>query len=272
MRQIIGKLSDELKKHSKPEDVAKNIGYPIHNFRELVEHTAKLAYKNKDYILFYRGQKLDFKNKAKRSTFYPSIYRGIVKKQLQEKFTLLDTASKLLIQKFKQNKIIGHNELTRKKYIQWSVLQHYEVVETPLLDFTQSLRVACTFAQMDNESSKAYVYVFGLPYYTNRISINSEHNIVNIRLLSIMPPQALRAYFQEGCLVGTEDITYEYVSKTELDLKQRLIAKFEIPNHKNFWTDGFSEIPKDVIYPDNDLIKDICDEIKLELELLKVHK
>ena len=53
---------------------------------------------------------------------------------------------------------------------------------------------------MDSKFNSAFVYVFGLPYYHNRISIDSEHDLVNIRLLSIMPPEALRAYFQEGFL------------------------------------------------------------------------
>jgi len=60
------------------------------------------------------------------------------------------------------------------------------------------LRVACSFATMDNENEFAYIFVFGLPYFTNRITINSEHDIINIRLLSICPPTALRPYFQEG--------------------------------------------------------------------------
>jgi hypothetical protein len=76
MREIIGKLSAELKKHTTPQTIAKDSAYPINNFRELVEHTAKLAYINKDLILFYRGHNQDYKNKVFKSYFYPSIYRG----------------------------------------------------------------------------------------------------------------------------------------------------------------------------------------------------
>jgi hypothetical protein len=135
-----------------------------------------------------------------------------------------------------------------------------------LLDITQSLRVACSFAQLYNNNNTAFIYVFGLPYYTNRISVNSEHDLVNIRLLSITPPSALRPYFQEGYLVGTEDITNEYSNKGELDLNQRLIAKFEIPNNDNFWGNGFDKIPENALYPENDFIKEICDKIKDELK------
>lgn len=101
-----------------------------------------------------------------------------------------------------------------------------------------------------------------MPYITNRISVNSEHDLVNIRLLSICPPLALRPYFQEGYLAGTEDITSSYDSKSELDFNNRLIAKFEIPNSDTFWGDSFDQIPKDSLYPDNDPIWELTKEIK----------
>jgi hypothetical protein len=169
--------------------------------------------------------------------------------------------SELLI----KNKIEGANEIQRKKLIQWSLLQHYEVTETPLIDITQSLRVACSFAQLTNNENSAFIYVFGLPYYSNRISVNSEHDLINIRLLSICPPQALRPYFQEGYLVGTDDITNEYINKGELDLNNRLIAKFEIPNTKKFWGRDFNKIPESALYPKGDTIEKICHEIGKEL-------
>lgn len=268
MRQIFGKLTSELYKHTTPKTVGKDSGYRVKTFRELVEQVAKLSHRNKDYLLFYRGQKNDYKNKAGVSTFYPTIYRGnyLTQQELNYRFDLLYSASKLLIQEFKSRKIEGYTELARKKYIQWSVLQHYEVTGTPLSDITQSLRVACSFAQLNNSNGTAFIYVFGLPYYTNRISINSEHDLVNIRLLSITPPSALRPYFQEGYLVGTEDITNEYDNKGELDLNQRLIAKFEIDIGNGFWKDGFDKIPENALYPENDLIKEICDEIKENLK------
>lgn len=77
--------------------------------------------------------------------------------------------------------------------------------------------------------------MFGFPYLTNRISFNSEHDIVNIRLLSICPPEAYRPHFQEGYLAGTDEITDNYERKIELDFNNRLIIKFELPVEKTFW-------------------------------------
>lgn len=267
MRKIIGKLTPKLARLTSPKTIGADRGVPIVSFRELVEQVARLSFLNKDYLLFFRGQKSDYKNKNNNSTFYPTIYRGeyLTQQELDFRFDKLQSASKMLIEIFKEKNIEGRIEVQRKKLIQWSILQHYEVTETPLIDVTQSLRVACSFAMRENKEETAYIYVFGLPYFTNRISINSEHDLINIRLLSICPPRALRPYFQEGYLIGTDDITNEYSNKSELDLNNRLIAKFEIPNSPDFWGNEFDRIPDTALYPENDEIEKICNEIKQEL-------
>lgn len=269
MRKILGKLTPELSKHTSPKTVASDDGYKVSKFRDLVEQIAKLSYLNKDHLLFFRGQKSDYRNTYNNSTFYPTIYRSeyLTQQELDFRFEKLNSASKILTELLSKNKVDGVNEIKRKKLIQWSLLQHYEVTETPLLDLTQSLRVACSFAQLGNSEKTAFIYVFGLPYYSNRISINSEHDLINIRLLSICPPQALRPYFQEGYLFGTEDITNEYSNKGELDFNNRLIAKFEIPNTNTFWGKDFNQIPVSALYPKNDFIEKICNEIVNEISL-----
>lgn len=270
MRPIVGGVTTEMLKFldGDPKNVAGYDGYPVSTFRKLVEETAKLAYLNPDHLLFYRGQANDYKNKGLRSTFYPSIYRAeyLPKRELDNLFRILDGACKQLVTLFESDKIEGYKEVKRRRYIQWSILQHYEVCATPLLDFTHSLRVACSFAMQHTTNESAYIYVFGLPYLTNRISSNSEHELVNIRLLSICPPKALRPYFQEGYLVGTEDVTDTYDQKTELDFNNRLIAKFKIPATGKFWGDGFHQIPENSLYPKNDPIKKLCDLIKHEAD------
>ena len=73
-----------------------------------------------------------------------------------------------------------HAEVRRRRCIQWSILQHYEVCPTPLLDLTHSLRVACSFAFLNSEDADPLVFVFGLPYITNRVSINSEQDLISL--------------------------------------------------------------------------------------------
>lgn len=268
MRSIEGKITKKLADVVNDKDITGGDGYPVKSFRELVEHAAALSYLNKDHLLFYRGQGIDYKNKNDKSSFYPSIYRGeyLPKKEMEHKFDILHQASKILVELLDKRRKEGAYELKRKKYIQWSVLQHYEVCDTPLIDFTHSLRVACSFAFLKNRNTHAYIYVFGLPYFTNRISINSEHDLVNIRLLSICPPDALRPYFQEGYLAATSDVDHEYESKSELDFNRRLIVKFRITNNDKFWGDDFTMIPESALYHQNDLFNDICKEIKVDVQ------
>lgn len=267
MRETKPGLTSELEDHRAGVPIWKAPAYEIGRFRGLVEHVARLAYANPDELLFFRGQDKDFQSKAGGTTLYPSIYRGdsLASRELRHRFDLLDQAARLLVEKFRTAAIDGHSELRKKRYIQWSILQHYEVVPTPLLDLTQSLRVACSFAQLRSTDPICYVYVLGLPYMTNRISINSEHDIVNIRLLSICPPAALRPYFQEGYLAGTPDVTTEFDSKTELDFRNRLIAKFAIPRAKGFWGSGFDQIPESALYPKGDSMLEMCASLKTEL-------
>lgn len=263
MQSIKPQLTEEIDKHIGDLDVWRAPAYEISNFRDVVEHVARLAYANRNQLLFFRGQDKDYLSKAGASTIYPAIYRedNLAHAELQVRFKQLARAARTLVKLFEQNKIPGARDVSRKKYIQWSVLQHYEVIATPLLDVTQSLRVACSFAQMASVDPTCYVFVLGLPYTTNRISINSEEDVVNIRLLSICPPSALRPYYQEGYMAGTPDITSDFDTKTELDFRNRLIAKFAIPRAKRFWNEGFEAIPRTALYPSGDRVQELCQDL-----------
>jgi len=268
MREIKPRLTPELARHCGDDPVWRAKAFDVSTYRALVEHVAKLAYANRDELLFFRGQDKDYQSKAGGTTLYPAIYRGDVVpiRELRHKFELLDQSARLLVERFKKAKVDGHTELRQKRYIQWSILQHYEVTATPLLDLTHSLRVACSFAQVRSSDPICYVYLLGLPYVTNRITINSEHDLVNVRLLSICPPAALRPYFQEGYLAATADVTTDFDSKTELDFRNRLVAKFAIPRARSFWGSGFDQIPESALFPRGDSILDICAQLKAELK------
>ncbi len=268
MRTIQGVLTPELQDHAGASTAEAADPLAVGTYRRLVEQVAALSYLNKDYLLFFRGQGTDYLNKAGATTLYPSIYRGdyLPQWEVEYRFEILDEASRQLAALFATAELEGRSDVARKTYIRWSILQHYQVCATPLLDLTQSLRVACSFAQHFAEEPAGYVYVLGLPYVTNRISMNSEHDLVNVRLLSICPPQALRPYFQDGYVAGTTDITWQYESKVELDFRNRLIAKFEIPRAARFWGEGFSAIPERVLFPRGDKVEALCREIKATIE------
>lgn len=268
MRKITPELTEEISKHTTPETVAKDDAIEVLDYKELRKHIAQLSYANKDSILFYRGQKDDYRNqKSGKSTFYPTMYRGdrLDKDELKYRWEKLNKASEIFIKKLRSKYPSKTYIVKRKRIVQWSVLQHYEVTETPLIDVTQSLKVACSFAMLDNDNEYAYVYVFALPYYTNRISVNSEHYLTNVRLLSVAPPQALRPYYQEGFLIGEDEFSETYANKDELDLNNRLVAKFKFKNTKEFWGDSEKALTREDLYPKDDEIEALCKEVSNEL-------
>ena len=268
MRKITPELTEEISKHTTPETVAKDDAIEVLDYKELRKHIAQLSYANKDSILFYRGQKDDYRNqKSGKSTFYPTMYRGdrLDKDELKYRWEKLNKASEIFIKKLRSKYPSKTYIVKRKRIVQWSVLQHYEVTETPLIDVTQSLKVACSFAMLDNDNAYAYVYVFALPYYTNRISVNSEHYLTNVRLLSVAPPQALRPYYQEGFLIGEDEFSETYTNKDELDLNNRLVAKFKFKNTKEFWGDSEKALTREDLYPKDDEIEALCKEVSNEL-------
>lgn len=268
MRKITPELTEEISKHTTPETVAKDDAIEVLDYKELRKHIAQLSYANKDSILFYRGQKDDYRNqKSGKSTFYPTMYRGdrLDKDELKYRWEKLNKASEIFIKKLRSKYPSKTYIVKRKRIVQWSVLQHYEVTETPLIDVTQSLKVACSFAMLDNDNEYAYVYVFALPYYSNRISVNSEHYLTNVRLLSVAPPQALRPYYQEGFLIGEDEFSETYTNKDELDLNNRLVAKFKFKNTKEFWGDSEKALTREDLYPKDDEIEALCKEVSNEL-------
>lgn len=268
MRKITPELTEEILKQTTTETVAKDDAIEVLNYKELRKHIAQLSYANKDCILFYRGQKDDYRNqKSGKSTFYPTMYRGdrLDKDELKYRWEKLNKASEIFIKKLRSRYPSKTYIVKRKRIVQWSVLQHYEVTETPLIDVTQSLKVACSFAVLDNNNEYAYVYAFALPYYTNRISVNSEHYLTNVRLLSVAPPQALRPYYQEGFLIGEDEFSETYTNKDKLDLNNRLVAKFKFKNTKEFWGDSEKALTREDLYPIDDEIEALCKEVSAEL-------
>lgn len=257
-------------------------GYPVTNFAELRKLIAELSCLNPDSILFFRGQHTDHRRPygkmGEASTFLPSIFRGKLRKgDLIEKWNKLELATNLLIDKLKtipEARKKEFNFLKAKRLAQWSVLQHYEVVDTPLLDVTQSLRVACSFAELGRTSDTAYIYVFALPYPTGRISINSEQYITNIRLLSVVPSCVRRPHNQEGFLIGEDDMVKTDSVSDRFDFRRRSIAKFKLDLREGsgFWEDcGLTERPltEQELYPDksddSDTLGQICKDIKESL-------
>lgn len=231
-------------------------GFLVRNYRELMERVAALSFKNPEFVLFYRGQQHDFHDFNNATTLYPSIFRArdhLSGEELFNRFNKLSKAEEEISRRYDYPEE-GARRIKTYRILRWSIIQHYEICATPLLDVTHSLRVACSFAHTEGAQGESFIYVLGLPQISGSVTASSEHGIQIIRLLSICPPRALRPHYQEGYLIGDfptigyrEKLEYE---RGEVDFAQRLICKFRLLDKQHFWDDDFQAIPARYLYPD----------------------
>ncbi|MBI1923262.1 FRG domain-containing protein [Candidatus Poribacteria bacterium] len=268
--QIWCHLSVEDKRPHTNKEVKESESLEVSTYKDLVKYIAYISFKNPRFSLFFRGQNQDYKDKENASSLYSSIFRpdsgkDLKSKTLSKRVEALGVAEEWVQRYLVQDaafRFEGASKLRKFREVRWALLQHYEVVPTPLLDVTQSLRVACSFALM-NASKHGYVYVLGFPHINGSISYSVEEQMLNVKLLSICPPTALRPYFQEGYLVG--DFPSSVEKDSQFNFARRLIAKFKLCK-STFWDDYFKEIPKEALFPnEEDEVKKICDEIKERL-------
>lgn len=247
-------------------DVRVSAPSEIHSFPDLVNKIAIVAYNNPEHVLFFRGQTKAYLKGLSGGrlgdSIYPTIYRSpgesLSQAELARRFERLEENTGVLCREFKNAALLGHDKITKFPELAWAILQHYEVCPTPLVDVTSSLRVAASFA-LDN-SEEGYLYAFGFPHPNGSITYSSDYELLNIRLLSICPPQAQRPYFQEGFLVGTFP-SKRLQKHTSLDLGVRLIAKFKLVDSP-FWSRDFPAIPRTALYPTDDKIWHLCAILK----------
>lgn len=258
---------------SKPfslDEILKSEPRKVFTYDELVRDVAQILYRHRNLTLFFRGQSHDHRNDEGRSTLLPSIYRkgdSETKLLLKERFRQLTNCVHDLRARFAEEeiKLAGTTLINKYPEIGWSILQHYEVCRTPLLDITHSLHVACSFAFDRNNGNSGIIYVLGMPWSGDAIGYNTYEELVNIRLLSVCPPQAQRPFFQEGYLAGPfPNYRLDDTARVEqFDLARRVIAKFEIPINNEFWGEGFVKIPATKLYQGVDKVKSICSQIKV---------
>jgi len=253
------KDNDEVATVVECQDVRRGDSNEVADYYELAARIAELQFRNRDYVLLYRGQKSDYKSNGS-TTLPPSIFRresgALLHDALPGKFKELRRCEEFLVDEFqKEHTWIGSDEIQRHRILRWSILQHYEVCSTPLLDVTHSLRIAASFASNNNNSDEAFVYVIGVPNLSGAISASAEAGLQIVRLASFCPPTAMRPHIQEGYLVGEYPEIGDFAQKgnysiNEIDLARRLVSKFKF-NPKTFWTKSgqFQKIGPKSLYP-----------------------
>ena len=235
-------------------------GHTVKSFLELATKVAELQFRNPDFVLMFRGQNGDHRNVKKNTTLKPSLFRSVPGSNaapdvatLTTRFQALEQAEKHLVDEYQKAKMLGLDRLQRHRMLRWAILQHYEVCPTPLLDVTQSLRIAASFASQ-NAHDQAFLFVLAIPNLSGAITASAESGIQIIRLASVCPPAALRPHVQEGYLLGEYPDMMNIDQKElfghyEIDFGRRLVAKFCF-KPKTFWKSGaFPQVPSDALYP-----------------------
>ena len=64
---------------------------------------------------------------------------------------------------------------------------------------------------------------------------------------------------------GSSFLAKSRYNKAEWDFARRLICKFILPPSDKLWVDGFEPIGEEALFPKNDPIQDLTEEIKSEL-------
>ncbi|NQW52481.1 MAG: FRG domain-containing protein [Rhodospirillales bacterium] len=248
------------------DSVRKTQGIVVRNYQQLARYVAELQFWNRDFVLVFRGQPKDYRNKVGDTLLRPSLFRPFKGKTnlsfglAKTRFEDLNKFDQRLIEKaddiFPQEKEVA-DRLRRQRILRWSILQHYEVCPTPLLDVSHSLRVASSFAT-DRADGEAFVFVLGIPNLTGAITASIEAGLQVVRLASVCPSSAERPHIQEGYILGEYPEISSIEQKKhygtyEMDFGRRLIAKFRF-NPDTFWkqSPGFEPLLHDLLYPPED--------------------
>lgn len=246
-------------RRAKATAVRQGTGHRVRTYLELATKVAELQFRNPDYVLLFRGQTGDYRNAKKNTTLKPSLFRPIRSKnpnqaQLVERFQTLQQAERELVSRYEQQKLLGVARLKRHRILRWSILQHYEVCPTPLLDVTHSLRIAASFASHPAQDD-AFLFVLGVPNLSGAITASAEAGLQIVRLSSVCPPTAVRPHIQEGYLLGEYPEMSGYDQKElyqhyEIDFGRRLVAKFCF-DPEELWklNDDFPKVEQNALYP-----------------------
>lgn len=254
-------------------------GHKVGSYVELARKVAELQFRNRDHVLLFRGQAHDHKG-GSGTTLRPTIFRAHnagkvpTTSTLRGRFRRLAVAEQMLVDRYEDEGLLGSDRLARQRLLRWSIIQHYRVCDTPLLDVTHSLRIAASFAS-EEMKPECFVYVLAVPTLSGAITASAEAGLQIVRLLSACPPSAMRPHLQEGYLLGEYPEVPDVETKTkykfyELDFGRRLLAKFRLdPQPGQFWkSDTFPKVASKALYPtgSRDPLESLMLDLKAELD------
>jgi hypothetical protein len=241
--------------------------WKVRTYSDLVDAVSFVSVMNKRLDIAFRGQSQDW------GPVVPAIFRATwspPRWALMDSVNIADRgfcAARLgelgpLVYKLCEKRGLPRwRALQNVSEAQWSVIQHYGLWPTPLIDVTRSLRVAASFALRarneddpeDTNEISGLLYVVGLPNRTGSISYSLDDQVLVANLNAVCPPAARRPHLQEGLLVGrfpTHDP--DAAGSGQSDLRRRVLARFQLldaagPN--GFWSCDFPRLSDAALLP-----------------------
>lgn len=261
------------------ESVRMGAAHHVESYAVLARRVAELQFRNPSYVLSFRGQSKDYVG-PEGSMLRPNLFRTPGSDSPEEhnarvarRLGRLKAAEDYLVREYR-NQIdrLGNTFVTRYRIVRWSIIQHYEVCRTPLLDVSHSLRIATSFAKLDDAADDAFLFVLAVPHISGAVTVCAEEGLQTVRLASVCPPSAIRPHLQEGYLLGEYPEIDEFDQKqhygvNEVDFGKRLIAKFHF-NPTTFWDANFPRVGSSALYPDPDPMLDFSRIIKAHAQSL----
>lgn len=243
----------------------------ITNYWSLVELVAQIAALNPGYELLYRGQSREYRGPRERNhVLWPSLWRNSQRRPaFDERCRFLkETDSRLLRSclsyRYQDKRVI--EKMKSSPVARWALIQHYGIAETPLLDLTRSLQIACAFAL--EKTDVGYLYILGLPYQHEMFMTDNLAGLINVSLLGVTPYDAKRPLAQDGYLAGQNDWWRLYASSEEgysesrkVDFADRIVIVFRLEDRDNFWTNcPTGKVGTERLYPREDAFLDFLIE------------
>lgn len=188
-------------------EIRRGDGHEVASYLDLATKIAELQFKNRDYVLVFRGQRNDHLNRNNNTSLKPTLFRPVVPNRnpgptrLTRRFEILRNAEEQLIRQYEWAQLDDLERLKRHRILRWAILQHYEVCKTPLLDVTHSLRIAASFASV-NAKEEAFIFVLGVPNLSGAITASAEGGASNCPAFERLPAFGHSPAYSGRLLVG----------------------------------------------------------------------
>src|SRR4029077_8459449 len=110
-------------------EVRKGRGHPAKTYLELAKKIAELQFMNRDYVLLFRGQNIDVRNRQGNTSLKPTLFRETggnpSRGTLIQRFARLERAESHLVRLYQKKGYPGIDRMKRQQILRWSLLQHY---------------------------------------------------------------------------------------------------------------------------------------------------